>query len=150
MSRSINDVRGIFEERRPSQSVLDAEKQITELFSDIHVHARMPSTDGTNSFTDEEGSRKTSPSYDKNRNLQNIERHLSMKKTIRKKMTRDLQNAFVDYPELQDLPKKDPSQEMTLLDMLRFQNEETTKRNDESEKRPGFWKKLTMRKGKRK
>ena len=33
------------------------------------------------------------------RDVKHLERHLSMKKTIRKKMMRDLQQAFVDDPK---------------------------------------------------
>lgn len=79
-----------------------------------------------------------------------------MKKTIRKKMMRDLQQAFIDGQE----PPTDVSHdrwevqleahkagvEPNLLDMLKEKDTPVTNNNPAPPKKPGFWKKLTMRK----
>ena len=50
--------------------------------------------------------------------IKHIERHLSMKKTIRKKMMRDLQQAFVEDPkDLQQDPKAMPQEKKANIDI---------------------------------
>ena len=91
-----------------------------------------------------------------NNNWEHIEKHLSMKKTIRKKMMRDLQQAFIDGQEPPDAAQKwDNVQldahkagiEPNLLDMLKEKKtEQQPVQSNPPPKKPGFWKKLTMRK----
>ena len=93
-------------------------------------------------------------------NWEHIEKHLSMKKTIRKKMMRDLQQAFLDPEEdpagpcqLVDKAKAD-GLEPNILDMLKDPAEPphpaaAASTAPATNKKPGFWKKLTMRKSKR-
>jgi hypothetical protein len=80
-----------------------------------------------------------------------------MKKTIRKKMMRDLQQAFIDGQEPPDAVQKwDNVQldahkagiEPNLLDMLKEKKTEQqpVQQSNPPPKKPGFWKKLTMRK----
>lgn len=81
-----------------------------------------------------------------------------MKKTIRKKMMRDLQQAFIDGQEPPDAVQKwDNVQldahkagiEPNLLDMLKEKKTEqqpVQSQPNAPAKKPGFWKKLTMRK----
>ena len=62
----------------------------------------------------ERDSRKTE--YEKD--IKHIERHLSMKKTIRKKMMRDLQQAFVENPgEFQQDPARIPKEKKNIIDI---------------------------------
>ncbi|KOB57485.1 Uncharacterized protein OBRU01_25721 [Operophtera brumata] len=100
-----------------------------------------------------------------NGDVKTLERHLSMKKTIRKKIMRDLQQAFVEDPnefkventspeklkaELsaeavkieKNVKKTDPS----FLDMLRgdTRGEETREEQPPAEK-SSFWRRLTMK-----
>ncbi len=96
-------------------------------------------------------------------NWEHIEKHLSMKKTIRKKMMRDLQQAFIDGQEPPDAVQRwDNVQldahkagiEPNLLDMLKekktdpptVQQQQSNQPATPAPKKPGFWKKLTMRK----
>ena len=87
-----------------------------------------------------------------------------MKKTIRKKMMRDLQQAFLDQEDpcqLVDKAHKADGQEPNILDMLKDpvepcqpphpagQAAASTAAAPAANKKPGFWKKLTMRKSKR-
>jgi len=102
---------------------------------------------------------------------ENIEKHLSMKKTIRKKMMRDLQQAFIDgehdpqhWSNVQ-MAASNKSGEPNLLDMLKDNGQVTSATRNGSiqsnvvdakcsesatAKKPGFWKKLTgIRRSKR-
>ena len=84
-----------------------------------------------------------------------------MKKTIRKKMMRDLQQAFIDgqdpnpqWDQVQIAPSHKTG-EGNLLEMLKSNPTEKSKsptveiKAETSPKKPGFWKKLTRRKNKR-
>lgn len=116
---------------------------------------------------DEHNDRNRSTTAAYGNGWENIEKHLSMKKTIRKKMMRDLQQAFVDSQNLPDqqwnhvqmAPSNHKSGEPNLLEMLKANPATATpKSNQMTEnqkiepaptKKPGFWKKLTTRKNKR-
>lgn len=107
-----------------------------------------------------------------NNEWENIEKHLSMKKTIRKKMMRDLQQAFIDGQDPQQwnsvqIAAHKGHNEPNLLEMLKDNGVHTVSKSPPSNpcstnvqelakpeptsptKKPGFWKKLTMRKSKR-
>ena len=116
--------------------------------------------------------RSTAPAY--GNGWENIEKHLSMKKTIRKKMMRDLQQAFIDsqdppnqqWDQVQMASSYQKTGEPNLLEMLKANptappkssnmnnmNNVNSMNDNQVEltvtKKPGFWKKLTMRKNKR-
>jgi len=116
---------------------------------------------------DEYNDRNSSSTTAYGNGWENIEKHLSMKKTIRKKMMRDLQQAFIDsqnppdqqWNHVQMVPSNHKSGEPNLLEMLKAnpaaappksnQMTESQKIEPTTAKKPGFWKKLTMRKNKR-
>lgn len=99
-----------------------------------------------------------------NGDVKTLERHLSMKKTIRKKIMRDLQQAFVEDPnefkventspeklkaELsaeavkieKNVKKSDPS----FLDMLRGDTREEAREELPPAEKTSFWRRLTMK-----
>ncbi|XP_073977097.1 uncharacterized protein [Rhodnius prolixus] len=99
--------------------------------------------------------------------LKYLERHLSMKKTIRKKMMRDLQQAFVADPEI---AKEGDLNSLTFtgrkkegfLDFLRTggkankdedvdsgRGSPTREDKDEDRRQAGFWRRFTIRRNKR-
>lgn len=100
-----------------------------------------------------------------NGDVKTLERHLSMKKTIRKKIMRDLQQAFVEDPnefkventspeklkaelsaEAVKIEKNVRKNDPTFLDMLRGETrtEETREEQPPAEK-TSFWRRLTMK-----
>ncbi|CAH3986570.1 uncharacterized protein LOC123714268 [Pieris brassicae] len=100
-----------------------------------------------------------------NGDVKTLERHLSMKKTIRKKIMRDLQQAFVEDPnefkventspeklkaelsaEAVKIEKNVKKSDPTFLDMLRgdTRSEETREEQPTAEK-SSFWRRLTMK-----
>lgn len=101
-----------------------------------------------------------------NGDVKTLERHLSMKKTIRKKIMRDLQQAFVEDPDEFKVDNTSPEKlkaelsaeavkfgekntrksEPTFLDMLRGESrgEEAREERPPVEK-TGFWRRLTMK-----
>lgn len=111
-----------------------------------------------------ERNKSTNNQHQQSNNWEHIEKHLSMKKTIRKKMMRDLQQAFIDGQEPPDAAQRwDNVQleahkvgvEPNLLDLLKEKKSDSSQPQSNSvtttavpapPKKPGFWKKLTMRK----
>lgn len=101
-----------------------------------------------------------------NGDVKTLERHLSMKKTIRKKIMRDLQQAFVEDPNEFKVENTSPEKlkaelsaeavkfgekntrksDPTFLDMLRGETraEETREELPPAEK-TSFWRRLTMK-----
>ncbi|CAH2075548.1 unnamed protein product, partial [Iphiclides podalirius] len=100
-----------------------------------------------------------------NGDVKTLERHLSMKKTIRKKIMRDLQQAFVEDPnefkventspeklkaelsaEAVKIEKNVRKSDPTFLDMLRGETrgEEAREEQPPAEK-TSFWRRLTMK-----
>ncbi|KAI9553564.1 hypothetical protein GHT06_021482 [Daphnia sinensis] len=156
--------------QKMQKQLSEDERTVTELFNDLHVHADLPAENnsipskhknGSNqrNKTDEYNERNNiSNNQQSNNNWEHIEKHLSMKKTIRKKMMRDLQQAFIDGQEPPDAVQKwDNVQldahkagiEPNLLDMLKEKKTEQQPVQTQPNapvKKPGFWKKLTMRK----
>jgi len=153
----------------------EEEKTVTDLFSDLHIHANAGggAEDGLHLSEDENDAIKSKhqrhsikSKRDDERNhknekqqhgeWENIEKHLSMKKTIRKKMMRDLQQAFVDgehdanhWSNVQ-MTVNQKNGEPNLLDMLKDNEQPAAPApTTGSAKKPGFWKKLTTRKSKR-
>ena len=61
--------------------------------------------------------------------MKHLERHLSMKKTIRKKMMRDLQQAFVDDPTKFTNENKDSKD---IIDAFDFDPQSTKRAKDEN------------------
>jgi len=187
--RAIPDVWEVFEKQgiRRNNSwkrmMTEEEKTVTELFSDLHLHARsydlpgdhlpdaaapISNKNSSQHRTDDEyNDRNSSSTTAYGNGWENIEKHLSMKKTIRKKMMRDLQQAFIDsqnppdqqWNHVQMVPSNHKSGEPNLLEMLKAnpaaappksnQMTESQKIEPTTAKKPGFWKKLTMRKNKR-
>jgi len=192
--RAIPDVWEVFEKQgiRRNNSwkrmMTEEERTVTELFSDLHLHARSYDLSGdqgdaapnsrknsSQRQTDDEyndRNRSTAPAY--GNGWENIEKHLSMKKTIRKKMMRDLQQAFIDsqdppnqqWDQVQMASSYQKTGEPNLLEMLKANptappkssnmnnmNNVNSMNDNQVEltvtKKPGFWKKLTMRKNKR-
>ncbi|CAH1395751.1 unnamed protein product [Nezara viridula] len=85
--------------------------------------------------------------------LKHLDRHLSMKKTIRKKIMRDLQQAFVAESGEKDVEiVVDTTGREGFLDVLRRggkeEKEEVNDSKDE-EKKQGFWRRFTIRRNKR-
>jgi hypothetical protein len=131
------------------------------IFSFLHlwVHLFSNHRNKTNEYNERNNISNNQQQQQSNNNWENIEKHLSMKKTIRKKMMRDLQQAFIDGQEPPDAAQKwDNVQldahkagiEPNLLDMLKEKKSEqpapVLQSNNPPPKKPGFWKKLTMRK----
>ncbi|GBP10427.1 hypothetical protein EVAR_5724_1 [Eumeta japonica] len=101
-----------------------------------------------------------------NGDVKTLERHLSMKKTIRKKIMRDLQQAFVEDPNEFKVENTSPEKlkaelsaeavkfgekntrktDPTFLDMLRGETrgDETHEEQPQAEK-TSFWRRLTMK-----
>lgn len=147
----------------------EEERAVTELFNDLHLQLESPGDHSPDPKKNSSSQRKiTTEAYNErnssnvgdggvvHNNFQHIEKHLSMKKTIRKKMMRDLQQAFLDQEDpcqLVDKAHKADGQEPNLLDMLKDPIEPcqaaASTAAPATNKKPGFWKKLTMRKSKR-
>lgn len=115
----------------------------------------------TDEYNDRNQNGSAGANNQQSNNWEHIEKHLSMKKTIRKKMMRDLQQAFIDGQEPPDASQRwDHVQleahkagvEPNLLDLLKEKKTDSTVLQSNpaistTTKKPGFWKKLTMRKG---
>ncbi|CAK1552837.1 unnamed protein product [Leptosia nina] len=99
-----------------------------------------------------------------NGDVKTLERHLSMKKTIRKKIMRDLQQAFVEDPnefkventspeklkaelsaEAVKIEKNVKKNDPTFLDMLRGDTREETREEQPTAEKSSFWRRLTMK-----
>lgn len=99
-----------------------------------------------------------------NGDVKTLERHLSMKKTIRKKIMRDLQQAFVEDPnefkventspeklkaelsaEAVKIEKNVKKNDPTFLDMLRGDTREETREELPPAEKTSFWRRLTMK-----
>ncbi|CAG9132822.1 hypothetical protein JYU34_016915 [Plutella xylostella] len=101
-----------------------------------------------------------------NGDVKTLERHLSMKKTIRKKIMRDLQQAFVEDPNefkventspeklkaelsaeaVKFGEKKSNKSEPTFLDMLRGETRAEEARDETpAAEKTSFWRRLTMK-----
>ncbi|XP_049866481.1 uncharacterized protein LOC126367114 [Pectinophora gossypiella] len=100
-----------------------------------------------------------------NGDVKTLERHLSMKKTIRKKIMRDLQQAFVEDPnefkventspeklkaelsaEAVKIEKNVRKNDPTFLDMLRGETRgEEAREEQPQQEKTSFWRRLTMK-----
>lgn len=99
-----------------------------------------------------------------NGDVKTLERHLSMKKTIRKKIMRDLQQAFVEDPnefkventspeklkaelsaEAVKIEKNVRKNDPTFLDMLRGETKEEVREEQPAAEKTSFWRRLTMK-----
>ncbi|XP_041976687.1 uncharacterized protein LOC121731352 [Aricia agestis] len=99
-----------------------------------------------------------------NGDVKTLERHLSMKKTIRKKIMRDLQQAFVEDPnefkventspeklkaelsaEAVKIEKNVKKNDPTFLDMLRGETREETREEQPPTEKTSFWRRLTLK-----
>ncbi|OWR51576.1 hypothetical protein KGM_210047 [Danaus plexippus plexippus] len=100
-----------------------------------------------------------------NGDVKTLERHLSMKKTIRKKIMRDLQQAFVEDPnefkventspeklkaelsaEAVKIEKNVRKNDPTFLDMLRGETRVEEAREEQPQvEKTSFWRRLTMK-----
>ncbi|XP_076057497.1 uncharacterized protein LOC143034998 [Oratosquilla oratoria] len=74
--------------------------------------------DGSGGGGNQEEGERPSRKSDYEKEMRHIERHLSMKKTIRKKMMRDLQQAFVEDPdEFHQDPNRIPPEKKNNIDI---------------------------------
>lgn len=101
-----------------------------------------------------------------NGDVKTLERHLSMKKTIRKKIMRDLQQAFVEDPNEFKVENTSPEKlkaelsaeavkfgekntrksDPTFLDMLRGETRaDETREEQQPAEKTSFWRRLTMK-----
>ncbi|XP_055683828.1 uncharacterized protein LOC129790367 [Lutzomyia longipalpis] len=125
--RSIPHLRDIF--GLSSYSSLSGGSQKT---SDSYHHANLTGTSDTHSSGKQSKKRRDKSGPNGTGDVKTLERHLSMKKTIRKKIMRDLQQAFVDDPNEFKVENPTPDQLKAELnaEALRFGDNRRTRKSD--------------------